>query len=191
MKTNGIRAKVFDYRRCAQDDTCGSCTPKTGQAAFQADTLRSGAGGNWVSEEFSPDSLNRSCLCRHTGLGETCAGEVFQPGILVSLRRLTPEQLVCAFRGTSCQVMCKVLSLGLCKVGAWWLFFFSSPPCSLFSAKQAKPTLIQCSLKYLLFLLQSAVGQQQVMLRNNKGLAIGLQCDFCAKNLVTWENTYM
>lgn len=61
----------------------------------------SGAGGNWASKEFSPDSLNRSCLCRDTGLGETCSEEVFQAGILVSLRRLALEWLVCAFRGTS------------------------------------------------------------------------------------------
>lgn len=41
-----------------------------------------------MSEEFLLDSLNRSCLCRHTGLGETCAGEVFQAGILVSPMRI-------------------------------------------------------------------------------------------------------
>lgn len=60
---------------------------KQGRQLFRS-TLRSGAGGNWASEEFPMDSLNRSCLCRHTGLGETCAGEFFQAGILVSRRRL-------------------------------------------------------------------------------------------------------
>lgn len=64
---------------------------KQDRQLFQDDTRLSGTGENSVTEEFSLDSLNRSCLCKHIGFDETCTWKGFQAGILVSPRRLIPE----------------------------------------------------------------------------------------------------
>jgi len=64
---------------------------KQGRQLFRTTVFIQELVGTGRVRSSCTDSLNRSCLCRHTGLGETCIGEVFQAGILVSPRRLPPE----------------------------------------------------------------------------------------------------